>query len=136
MITTHTEDCNTTNDPTQLSINQTDAQNVEQESQVCSTDAYKERKQRARRRKETQQLEENMRVQLTEEVGELQLAVSDGQTQLDIVEERLIRSKRRHEKRIKALECELDELRDVSIYGTYCMTLVVSIPIVLNYKQV
>lgn len=49
-----------------------------------------------------------------EEAEELAQAVSSGQSLLDWAEEKLARSKRRYEKRIKALEYEVDDLRDVS----------------------
>ena len=43
------------------------------------------------------------------------MAATDGRSQLEQLEDRLTRAKRRHEKRVKALESELDDLRDVSV---------------------
>ena len=44
----------------------------------------------------------------------MQSAVTDGRTQVELLEDRLTRAKRRYYKRVSALECELEDLRDVS----------------------
>lgn len=49
-----------------------------------------------------------------EEVDVLLQTVTDGRSQLELAEEKMLRMKRRYEKRIKILENDLDDARDVS----------------------
>lgn len=49
-----------------------------------------------------------------EEVDVLLQTVTDGRSQLELAEEKMLKMKRRYEKRIKILENDLDDARDVS----------------------
>ena len=66
-------------------------------------------------------------------MGELQAAVTDGRSQVELLEDKLTRTKRRNEKRVKALECELEDLRDVSVIMMMIMMCQYNVMLVLLF---
>ena len=78
-------------------------------------DAYKERKLKAKKKREAKQQAEIQKIveEKKEEVDELLQVASDGQSQLERLEAKYARMKRRYERKVKALEVELEDLREV-----------------------
>ena len=78
-------------------------------------DAYKERKLKAKKKREAKQQAEIQKIveEKKEEVDELLQVASDGQSQVERLEAKYARMKRRYERKVKALEVELEDLREV-----------------------